>query len=201
MPNNPSRREFLVVPDTNSIWTNEKDPKQLTLFQRSFREKWEAITAAGDATLVIPEVVFLEIASQKTRAIAHHYSQGRRNLTDVTQTLGLEMELPAEMDSKQIAPLVVKRLREEMNSTPRCKEYTTHYKLITEDRLKEIVQASIWRWPPFKAGSDEGGFRDAILLETVYTLVWTNIHTDVALITKDGRRDRPLAYAWRRLLA
>ena len=181
-----SVREFILFADTNTIWTNEENVGRLDLLPNEFRRLWKEISAPGDVKLVIPDVVLFELAYQKQRQILRAYRDAKVNLQKIESILGLGIPPLPETDWGKIGHAVVTKLRDQIKETPYCQSVAIPYDSIAS-RIHGIVDASLWRFPPFKEGNSEAGFRDALILETVRYFHAGLIHSDIALITNDER--------------
>jgi hypothetical protein len=179
-------RTFLVMVDANTIWTNEEDLSRIELLPADFKRTWEALAAGGDVTLMVPEVVLGELAYQKHRHLLRAFREARTNLAKVEATLSLAPSTVEDVSSYEIQIRVEKKLRDCAAAIPNCVFAPTPEDTIGA-RIGSIIEAAVWRRPPFDAGKSEKGFRDAIILETARHIQRTRQHADVALITRDGR--------------
>jgi hypothetical protein len=179
-------RDFLLLVDTNAIWTDDEDLSRVDLLSVQFRQKWDQISAPGDVTLSIPDVAIVELAYQKQRFMLKAHQEARASLGKMRQALGLGIPEIPQMDPARLGSAVEQKLRAQVNETPHCTTTPIPYPVIAS-RMQAIINASLWRLPPFEHGKTEKGFRDAIILETVRFVQADQPHRDVALISRDNR--------------
>ena len=175
-------RNFVVIVDTNAIWTKEDS---VELLPPDFREKWAPLSVAGDVQLKIPYVVVRELAYRRERHFLRKCQDARAGVDQVNAALGLELPAVPKIESIKVREAILAKLREQLEATPYCREEEVPYTKVAEG-LRGIVAASLWRLPPFKE-KGEGGFRDSLILETVAHIHAQEPHSDIAFITKDDR--------------
>jgi PIN domain len=179
-------REFILFVDTNAIWTGDENVGRLDLVPAQFRQQWQQISAPGDVKLVIPDVVLFELAYQKQRQVLKAHKDARTNLERIESILPLGIPKIPEKSWGEIGHAVQASLRKQVKEIPHCQSVAIPYDAIAKN-IRGIVDGSLWRLPPFKEGNNEAGFRDSLILETIRYFHAGLIHSDIALITKDGR--------------
>lgn len=179
----PNRiKDFTVFVDTNTIHTHEKD---IVLFSKSFKEWWEELSKKDDIKLVIPELVYRELAQQKITYSWKEYSQSIKTIKNVNERLGYKNNNSNEINYDQIKEEVENSLFKQVKETKNCNIEPIPYEEISKNDLKNIVQNAIWRKPPFKDNKEGEGFRDSIILETLKFFRSQNPHTDIVFLSND----------------
>lgn len=173
-------REFAVVIDTNSIWTSED---QLSLFQKEFLEKWKEICQPEDIKLLVPEIVFEELASQKYRKAYKTYKEAWSTIESAEKKIFAKKRRRTQRTQEDFKKKVIATLNSQLKNTPKCEILNTPS--ISQDTIKKIIQSAVWRELPFKDDKEGTGFRDAIILESVQHAHASMPHVDFAFISKD----------------
>lgn len=169
--------------DTNSIHTAES---KLTLVNESFLKWWEAQEAKGDLELFIPQTVFSEILSQKTRHLKKEFFPAIKSLKKISGNLGFECNVSTIKNEAELKKCVDKKLFSQFKTIPKCQIALTPYARISEN-LQSIIESAISRRAPFKDSNEGEGFRDSLILETVKDIQNSNLHVEVIFITNDNR--------------
>jgi PIN domain-containing protein len=183
-PNTRQVRQFVLLVDTNAIYTDEENIARLDLMPATFRDKWASLAASGDVKLLIPEIVLNELAYQKYRQVVRAYREARGDLRKIESLLSLGIPSIPEIQSRRIADAISDSLKAQLNSVPRCELASIPFSAIRL-RVEDIVHAALWRKAPFKEGRQESGFRDRIVLETLRDVLSRSPHSDVAFLCKD----------------
>lgn len=179
-------RDFILFVDTNSIYTDENNIKSVSLFPKSFSEKWGEIASAGDVKLLIPDAVFFELAYQKYRRIVQEFRQACSILSAVQGSLDIGLSVPPDDLPDKMRSKVIELLESARAATPSCERVPIPIDHLTKDRLREIAEASLWRYPPFEAGKTEKGFRDSLIVETLRSESAKHPHCDIGFLCKDN---------------
>jgi len=177
-------RSFVLVPDTNSLWT--RTIASLRLCSSQFETSWHELCKPADIRLCIPAIVFNERCYQVVNSLWSDYTKAAASLERIGLTLNRDMAAPG-FTWDELRECVCARLEEQVRALPQAAVIETPFEAIGANQLREIAEASVWRRAPFKAGDKEQGFRDALILETVKAAVCRNPHSDVHFLCSDRR--------------
>lgn len=101
-----SFRAYLLVADTNLLRANPETPS--VVLSQLFSARWKEISSADDVALVIPEVVFGELAYQRAANLLQKLERTTEELKTVYEFLS---EAPPQFLDEEA---IIKRVREEL---------------------------------------------------------------------------------------
>src|SRR5688572_20113613 len=100
-------REFVLFVDTNAIHTPNDFLSADNLLPQTFSDEWTALSKQGNVKLVIPDVVFFELAYQKQL----HFIEPLQHLRPATERIETVLGLTANLPSNEsIKAAVIKTL-------------------------------------------------------------------------------------------
>jgi hypothetical protein len=151
----------LVVVDTNILW--DKDKKLPVCV--AFDEFWTKNSSLIPMELHVPEVVFGELHFQQTTSALKALSNIADNFTELAGITN--SAYPHKCNEATVRSQVKAKLEKWLKGHAGTQSPTP----VTKIDWTAVVDAAIWRKPPFtfdpKDKSNEKGFRDAVILETL----------------------------------
>lgn len=174
-------RSYIVIPDTNILHVQDQDVPLDTLGQ-GFLSSWSTTKPDDNIQVTIPHVVLGELVYQRAIKFIDIHEKAQLGLKQLSQLIS--KPLPFNLSRQEIMNHVEKEVRRGLSSLGHVAFMDTPYATIA---WKRVVHDSIWRNPPFERGEKEKGFRDAMILETVKSIVSLNPETSVFLLSNDGR--------------
>lgn len=171
----------VVVPDTNILWHSDKSHA----VNPEFDEFWQRHCKALKMELLIPEVVVGELNFQQA-------TSGTKVLNKIHESL---KELSAVADQKHGSKVTVQSIKdqvaEKIGRWIKSRSATVVRTPTKDVDWPALIQSAIWRTAPFtydpKNPDNEKGFRDALILETLKSIVGNALPLDknVVFICKD----------------
>ncbi|MFA6578143.1 MAG: PIN domain-containing protein [Elusimicrobiota bacterium] len=151
-----------VICDTNILWFEDKAP----VANPAFDQFWDAMSKEFDFELYIPEVVREELLFQHYTSCYKLFKATENNLKKISLITAIQhsTRLNADKMKRQVVAKFGKWLR--------AKRGTILEFPVEKIDWKRLSYDAVWRVPPFvpdaKNPDSEKGFRDALILETVY---------------------------------
>lgn len=162
-----------ILIDTNILHHNDKSH----IVNPEFNEFWEKHSNEFRLSLKIPDVVRGELLFQQTTSALKTLKRANESMERLSNfTSGnYSQKIPEKRIKKDINDRMnkwIKQAKGEVLKTP-----------ITAINWDDIIQNSVWRLPPFsydeKKEDLEKGFRDNLILETVYHHVTNTEHSSI----------------------
>lgn len=167
----------VVVPDTSILWHKDKRHPVHPSFTSFIKEWSERI----QIDLIIPAVVHGELIFQQTESALRALGRAESELNQVRSTTHVPYR--KVVGERKIREAVLRKIQQWMDSQG-ARICSTPVKEID---WKAIIQKSINRIPPFEYDrEEEKGFRDAMILETAYSIArGCKKDTRICLISSD----------------
>ena len=149
-----------IVVDTSALWHEDKS----VAVSPKFDEFWDLYSSDFELTLFIPSVVRGELLYQHTKQALTALGRANKSLDNVSSVTNRNYS--HRVTEKRVTREVEKKLDSWIQSKSAAVLSVPSDKIVWSD----VVDASIWRKPPFSPTEDkksEKGFRDALILETV----------------------------------
>jgi hypothetical protein len=170
--------EHLVVPDTNTLWHEDK----AHVVAPAFMEFWSSVAGDFNLSLVVPAAVRGELLFQQTTSALKTLARANSEFARVASIAGVPYT--HRVDESRVRRDVESRLD---RWAQQCSARIHPTPIGTID-WQSLVDASIWRLPPFLESKDraEKGFRDALICQTVRDLCASQpADKKIAFITSD----------------
>lgn len=168
--NNKSLAKFLIVPDTNSVYTDAKQGKFLS---NKTTEIIEALSDEYEVQMVMPELVLKEI-------ISHHVDYIKKNIGIVKclESHGIDIKMSDDVDiQKTVTDNIFKQYKD-------LKYFNIQETPLDKIDLGALIDKAVNYVPPFEK-TKEKGFKDSIILETLAEILKKGVGWSVIFITKD----------------
>lgn len=169
-----------VLIDTNVLFDQDKS----NIVNPKFDEFWDLHAADSSLHLVLPEVVIGEILFQQTNSALTTLRRANESFDRLSGVTGNKYS--HRVTDSRIKKEARKRFYTWANCKKGFKELPTPINSID---WKKLVNASIWRDPPFsfdpKKTNIEKGFRDALILETIYDYCQNQPERKIVFISND----------------
>lgn len=169
-----TEKQVLIV-DTNILWHEDKTPA----VNPAFDTFWEEYTKISELELVIPEVVKGELLFQQTTSAIKAFDKAHENMEIVSAITQKSFTLGTirENIKRQVAAKFDKWLKGKkgvIRKTP-----------ISAIDWMEVCESAVWRENVFtldkKMPKSEKGFRDRLILETVFDIFKNEKRKDVKI--------------------
>lgn len=156
--------KFLIVPDTNILWYEDKSYAVNPLFEQFINDN----KSLASLELIIPDMVKQELLFQQTTSALKALEKINENVSLISQITRSQHKLSITRD--QIKKQIESKF-DSWISLNKASVAKTPYEIID---LNKVCYKAVWHLPPFtfdpKNNDNEKGFRDAIILETVIDL-------------------------------
>ena len=176
---------FVVVPDTNILWHEDKSHA----VNPAFDEFWDRYSEEFQLELTVPEIVAFELLFQQTTSAAR-----------AMERIGEELKRISSITAKSHGHrLTTSKLKDQISNKLqrwiKSRKATVSPTPVSAINWIQLIDRAVWGKPPFsfdpKDAKNEKGFRDALILETFKGIVITekrNVNlvflTDDALLKK-----------------
>lgn len=154
----------LLIVDTNILWCADKAPPVSPVFD-DFLKKHESLIKLE---LVIPDVVKGELLYQQTQSALKALDKVITNVSHISKVTAQKHNTRLESDK------IVKQVKDKFDKWIKAKSAIVAPIPYTQIDWKRLCYDAVWRNPPFGEDPDnrdyEKGYRDALVLETVYDI-------------------------------
>jgi len=173
-------KDHIVIPDTNILWFKDKS----VVVNPEFDSFWKRYQNDSKLDLVIPEVVMGEILFQQSTSAIKLMNKAATNIKEISSITNFDYS------HRITASKIKSQIKKRLNKWAKAHKSTVIATPITKINWVEIIQNSIWRTPPFESDAknptNEKGFRDALILETVTEYCHSNTDDcQIAFICND----------------
>lgn len=176
--------DYLVIPDTNCLFTKEIG----SIVSGGFENAWKRAVENGNLELVVPSVVRDELLARRMHVVSQSLANAGKNLETISKISGKPLKSLPTLES--LRRLTAKRLDGYFKSA-KAQVVTVPIKSIP---WKSVLQSAIDRTPPFtsfKMLEDDSvldkGFKDAVIFEAFTILAAKARHNKIkVLLTKDS---------------
>ncbi|MCU7845332.1 MAG: DUF4935 domain-containing protein [Candidatus Thiodiazotropha sp. (ex Monitilora ramsayi)] len=170
--------KHVLIPDTSILWYQEKD----LCVCPEFTAFWDEYGVKYEIDLIIPEVVRGELLYQ-------HTTTALKTLERINKQFDNLSGVANKRYGHRVNPNRVRNdVGVKFDTWISSVSATIFDTPIADIDWRQLIQNAIWRHLPFIEDKDkrnEKGFRDALILETVISIVSSNPHTDIAFISND----------------
>lgn len=176
--------KYIIIPDTNILWNEEKD----VVVNEDFSSFWEEYSSKFNFELAVPYVVKGELLFQQATSANNHLKVVTKNIDGLNNIINKNRSF--KLTENEIKKYVgirfdkwLKGLKGTIIKTP-----------VDDINLNKIIELSIWREKPFKklendkkekTRLDDGGFRDAMILESIVKFSQNSQGVSVAFLCND----------------
>ena len=171
--------QHAVIVDTNILFDQDKS----NVVNKKFDVFWCEHSLDANLHLALPEVVIGEILFQQTTSALKTLSRANESFDRLSSFTGKSYS--HRVNESRVRSEITQRFRGWARSR-RYEELETPTKSIDWDT---IVDASIWRKPPFsydpKKEELEKGFRDALILETIVSYCEREVTKKIVFVSND----------------
>jgi hypothetical protein len=170
--------KHILIPDTNVLWQESKEE----CVSQDFTRFWTEHSSKYEIELVLPGVVKDELLYQQTSSALTVLNRINKQFDSISSIANKKYK--HRLTSQKVKDDVKSRLDSWVSSVS-AKEIPTP---IDEIDWKNIICQSIWRLPPFSESKDkksEKGFRDALILESVFAYSRKKSNIDIAFVSDD----------------
>lgn len=169
--------KHILIPDTNILWCENK----ALSVSEEFSDFLEKNAGKYDIDLVIPDVVLGELQFQQTTSALKSLRKANAEFQKMSDIAGSKYS--HRVEEKRIRRDVEKKLFSWVQQSG-CSIVEVPVESID---WKGLIDDAVWRRPPFiEDKNTEKGFRDAVIVQTVASIVNDNKDVDVAFISADG---------------
>ena len=172
--------KYFLIPDTNILWNKEKD----VVVNQNFEDFWTEYSSAYPLQLIIPDVVKGELLFQ-------HSESALKKVSNIKSIMsGLNDNIDSSHSFSLTPEQINKKVEKRFNSwLKRCHGSIEDLPLDKID-WKKLIHSAINHHPPFKkednkkeqSRGDDGGFKDSLILETIYEFAQDNPKEKIAFI-------------------